>query len=163
MALRCFAEASAVACYMALGREVQVDAIVRRCRADGKAVAVPAWRREAGRYGLARLDGDTPLAAGGLGILEPASPEWIDSVDMVVVPGIAFDPGGGRLGYGGGWYDRLFAELGPGPARIAVAFDFQVVARVPVEASDELVDAVVTEKRLLRCGSRAAEWIQEGA
>jgi 5-formyltetrahydrofolate cyclo-ligase len=91
-----------------------------------------------------------------MGIPEPARPEWVEAVDAIVVPGLAFDAGGGRLGHGGGHYDAMLAALGPGPARIGAAFDCQVVGNVPTGPRDERMDAVVTETRCLRCGTRAA-------
>ena len=153
--LAAFAGASAVGCYMALAAEVRTDAVIEQCRRMRKTVVVPAWRRETGAYGMARFDQGAALARGPLGIFEPASPEWVESVDVVLVPGLAFDAQGGRLGLGGGYYDRILSALGDAPVRIGVAFDFQVVSRVPVDMHDAGVDAVVTETRCLRCGSRA--------
>jgi 5-formyltetrahydrofolate cyclo-ligase len=75
--------------------------------------------------------------------LDPAAVDW------VLVPGVAFDPEGKRLGYGGGYYDRLLALLRPETARVAGAFDLQVVPRVPAAPHDLAVDVVVTETRSL--------------
>jgi 5-formyltetrahydrofolate cyclo-ligase len=72
-----------------------------------------------------------------------------DEVDFVVVPGVAFDGAGRRLGYGGGYYDRLLPLLSPRAPRVAGAFDVQVVDRVPVGPNDIAIDAVVTESRAL--------------
>jgi 5-formyltetrahydrofolate cyclo-ligase len=155
MELTAFVGASTVGCYMAVGAEVRTDAIVEECRRAGKTVAVPVWRRETGSYGMARLEHGAAMARGPLGIHEPASPELVETVELILVPGVAFDPAGGRLGRGGGYYDRILAALGDVPVRIGMAFDFQVVSRVPVDRHDERVDAVVTETRCLRCGTRA--------
>ncbi len=66
-----------------------------------------------------------------------------------MVPGVAFDPEGRRLGYGGGYYDRLLPLLSPRAARVAGAFDLQLVDRVPAGPNDIAIDAVVTESRAL--------------
>ncbi|HXJ22293.1 MAG TPA: 5-formyltetrahydrofolate cyclo-ligase [Polyangia bacterium] len=98
------------------------------------------------------------LVAGRFGLLEPpgdapAIPP--ESLDLVVVPGVAFDADGGRLGFGGGFYDRTFGG-GRGPALIGLCFDLQVVSRCPAGPEDVRVDAVVTESRVLRPGQREA-------
>jgi 5-formyltetrahydrofolate cyclo-ligase len=66
-------------------------------------------------------------------------------IDLIVVPGLAFSPGGGRLGRGAGFYDRLLAREGWRACKIGVGFDCQVVAELPVEAHDHELDCVVTE------------------
>jgi 5-formyltetrahydrofolate cyclo-ligase len=86
------------------------------------------------------------LEPGYRGVPEPRD-RAIDlaALDAIVVPGVAFDRVGGRLGQGGGHYDRTLARIGPGPLRIGFAFSCQVVEQVPRAAHDELIDAVVTE------------------
>jgi 5-formyltetrahydrofolate cyclo-ligase len=157
MSLAAFAAASVVGCYQAVGAEVRMDLLIAVCGAEGKTLAVPAWRVGSGAYRLARIDGRTDLAPGRMGILEPVRPEWLDTVDLIVVPGLAFDECGGRLGHGGGHYDAMLAALWNGPVRVGAAFDFQVVGRVPTDRGDERMDAVVTETRCLRCGTRAVD------
>lgn len=71
----------------------------------------------------------------------PIDPE---TVDVVVVPGLAFTSAGDRLGQGGGWYDRFLAATGPACVRVGVCFDEQIVESIPIEAHDVPVDAVVT-------------------
>jgi 5-formyltetrahydrofolate cyclo-ligase len=74
-----------------------------------------------------------------------------EAIDWVLVPGVAFDPQGGRLGYGGGYYDRLLPLLPSMTRRVAGAFELQVVERVPAAPHDLRVDAVITELRELVC------------
>jgi 5-formyltetrahydrofolate cyclo-ligase len=69
----------------------------------------------------------------------------------VLVPGVAFDDRGHRLGYGGGFYDRLLPLVPPTVARVAGAFEMQVVERVPTAPHDVGVDTIVTERRTLNC------------
>jgi 5-formyltetrahydrofolate cyclo-ligase len=93
---------------------------------------------------------DQDAAPGYRGILEPgAHCALLDlaSIDWVLVPGVAFDRAGRRLGYGGGYYDRLLPQLRPDAHRAAGAFELQLVERVPAAAHDVVMDALVTEKR----------------
>jgi 5-formyltetrahydrofolate cyclo-ligase len=101
-------------------------------------------------YAIADPDLDVILSAQG--IPEPAAhcPSVSRAaIEFIVVPGIAFDPDGHRLGYGGGYYDRLLPLLSPHAPRVAGAFDLQVVPNVPVGPNDIAIDAVVTESREL--------------
>jgi 5-formyltetrahydrofolate cyclo-ligase len=76
--------------------------------------------------------------------------------DWILVPGLAFDRAGRRLGYGAGYYDRLLARL-PGVPRIAVAFSIQVIDQIPVDDHDLPVDILVTETQLTQLGSDQAQ------
>ena len=77
-----------------------------------------------------------------------------EDLDLVIVPGVAFDERGGRLGHGQGYYDRLLSAVPETTVRAAVAFECQMVRRVPLEAHDVAMDLVVTERRLIRCKER---------
>ena len=103
------------------------------------------------RLDLAEVSDVSVLRAGFRGILEPPGvaigPEV---VDVALVPGIAFDPHGGRLGQGGGHYDRLLAAVPEDATRIGVAFSVQVVPFLPLEDHDARMDIVVTEKAVHR-------------
>jgi 5-formyltetrahydrofolate cyclo-ligase len=68
-------------------------------------------------------------------------------VEFVLVPGVAFDPRGGRLGYGGGYYDRLLTAVATDTPRVAAAFEVQMVDEVPMAPGDQRVDRVITEVR----------------
>ena len=72
---------------------------------------------------------------------------------MLFVPGLAFDLEGNRLGRGGGWYDRVLAGLGKAVKRVGLAYEFQIMERLPVEAWDQKVHQIVTEKRVVDCGN----------
>jgi 5-formyltetrahydrofolate cyclo-ligase len=91
------------------------------------------------------------LQAGHRGIREPAGPP-VDAaeIDVMVVPGLAFDTDGMRLGRGGGHYDRTLPRLRPDAIRVAFCFDFQVVPHVPRAAHDQHVDVIVTDRRVIR-------------
>jgi 5-formyltetrahydrofolate cyclo-ligase len=121
--------------------------------AAGKGVAVPRVDEASRMLDLyAITDPARDLVPGFKGILEPR-PACLqlpfDAIDWVLVPGVAFDAAGRRLGYGGGYYDRLLPLLGARAVRIAGAFEVQLVERVPAAPHDVTVDVVVTELRTL--------------
>jgi 5-formyltetrahydrofolate cyclo-ligase len=147
LALPVFAGAATVGCYLAASGEVQTGAVVEACRRAGKTVAVPAWREATGGYALARFDAEARMKAGAMGILEPESPGWVDRVELFFAPGVAFDAEGGRLGHGAGHIDRMLAGIGAGLVTVGLAFDCQIVRRVPMGRNDVRMDVVVTETR----------------
>ena len=92
------------------------------------------------------------LAPTALGPQEPVfgDPVPLGAIGAVLVPGVAFDRTGGRIGYGGGFYDRFAAALPPATPRIALAFGLQFEERVPVGGTDRAVDLLVTEDEVIR-------------
>lgn len=148
-----YQRARAVLAYAGFGTEVSTDAFLQTVLADGKALALPRIDKAKNVLTLYRVtDLDRDLEAGPWGIREPkADPSRIfmlREADFVLTPGLAFDPECNRMGYGKAYYDRLFADC-PGqiPYRIALAFDCQIVERVPVSTTDVRLDAVVTPSR----------------
>jgi len=94
------------------------------------------------------------VEAGYRGIPEPRAdcpPVTLESIEFVLTPGIAFDAEGRRLGYGGGYYDRLLPLLHSAACRVGGAFEVQIVARVPAAPHDVRVQYVVTERRTIEC------------
>jgi 5-formyltetrahydrofolate cyclo-ligase len=153
LALECYREARTVLLYFAIGSEPATADLVRAVLNDGKTLVMP--RIADGDLVLHRVDDPaTDLAEGVWGIREPlpdrprVAPK---AVDLFLLPGLAFDPSGGRLGYGRGYFDRTLAGA-PG-VKAALAFDGQVVERVPTGPHDVAVDLVVTPTRLIRCGA----------
>lgn len=117
----------------------------------GKVVALPRVNRTTRMLELHRIediDGDT--TAGYRGIPEPRAALArieLEAVEWILVPGVAFDAQGRRLGYGGGFYDRLLPLLNPATPRVAGAFDVQVIARVPAAPHDVRIQHLVTPTR----------------
>jgi 5-formyltetrahydrofolate cyclo-ligase len=140
-----------VAAYWPVGSEVDVRPALRELLARGCRLTLP-WV-DGPSLQLAAVDALEDLVPGWRGVLEPGPerrrPVPLSTVDVVVVPGLAFDERGHRLGSGGGHYDRLLADRGPGTAVVAVAYAEQVVPAVPVEAHDAPVDAIVTDRAIL--------------
>ena len=153
-----FHRARVVATYLALLGEVQTAPMLAACHRLGQRICVPAYDSRAGCYRLAWLTANDDVApVGRLQLLEPVSPVWItqpEKVEVMLVPGLAFDTNCHRLGHGGGWMDRLLEDL---PAyKIGLAFSTQLVAAVPRLIHDVIMNAVVTEKEIYLRADRAA-------
>jgi 5-formyltetrahydrofolate cyclo-ligase len=153
-ALGWLAAARVVLAYCAYGSEPDTAPFLRALAGRGKTLALPRVNRAARELDLFRVAAlDTDLEPGTWGIREPApsrcAPLPVDEVDFVLVPGVAFDVRGGRIGHGAGYYDRLLARAAPGTRLVAAAFEVQVLDEVPMEAHDRRVDLVVTERRIL--------------
>jgi len=142
--------AKVICAYLSIKGEVRTDSVITRCMLDEKTVCVPAFDKAAKIYRPAVYDTKTSVSKGLLGVLEPSSPVWLDvsAIDMVIVPGVAFDETGSRLGRGGGYYDSILG--GMRAFKVAVAFDFQMISYVPIDDTDVNVDAVITESRVIR-------------
>jgi len=144
--------------YVNFRSEVQTVSFIRRCIRQGKRVAVPVTLVTEKKLKAIRItDPDTDLEPGYCAIPEPV-PELrrkmeIDpaSIDVVVVPGSVFDSRGGRLGYGGGYYDRFLSLQATGAARVALAYDLQLVDKVELQAHDQLMDRLITETNSYSC------------
>ncbi|MGI8649400.1 MAG: 5-formyltetrahydrofolate cyclo-ligase [Rubrobacter sp.] len=156
LALPEFEVAQTVLAYCSFGSEIQTGGFLNATLATGKRLILPRVDRKAGVLVLHEVsDLDSQLAPGVWGIPEPEArlaQVSIEEVDLVLAPGVAFDRNGGRLGYGGGYYDRLLGGLAVRPPVVAVAFGEQLVERVPVKPHDVKVDALLTESEVLRFG-----------
>ena len=117
-------------------------------------VCVPAWDQATGTYVLARLAPAQEVAAGPHGVPEPTAWQAVNpqTVDLVVVPGMAFDAHGGRLGYGKGYYDRILATCRAACCKIGVGHAWQVVAGdLPLTGHDVRMDLIVTDGGVIDC------------
>jgi 5-formyltetrahydrofolate cyclo-ligase len=154
------AGAHAVAAYVSVGAEPGTPALLDALRARGVRVLLPAllpdndldWGEYAGEGSLARV-----RHGGRMDLFEPAGerlgPDAVTEADVVLLPGVAVDWRGLRLGRGGGSYDRVLARLeraGARPALLVLLYDREVVAHVPAEPHDRPVDAVVTPSGVRR-------------
>jgi 5-formyltetrahydrofolate cyclo-ligase len=148
-----FAAARAVALFWPMldRNEVDVRPLDGASRDRGKVVAYPSLRDDSEMALLVAAPSE--LEERGHGFAEPpdtASPVEIDAELLVIVPALAVDPNGQRVGYGRGFYDRLLARIAPPAFALAIAYDFDVVAEVPVTEGDYPVDMVVTDARTFR-------------
>lgn len=144
--------AGIVCSYRATPEEIDPAPALAILRARGFKAAYP--RIEApGVLGLHTADDESQLLPGPFGLTEPpasAPRVAFEAVDVIIVPGVAFDERCWRLGYGGGYYDRLLPLLRPDCLRVGVAFDEQVLETIPAEEHDVRLHAVVTPTRVIR-------------
>jgi len=147
-ALPSFAAARCVLLTLPFRSEWDTRPLVATALARGAAVVLPRVNAQARMLEIHRVsDPESQTQPGYRGIPEPVDTlprQDLASVDWVLVPGVAFDPLGRRLGYGGGYYDRLLATLAPGVPKVAGAYDLQMVAHIPSAPHDLRVDAIVT-------------------
>lgn len=131
--------------YLSFSSEATTDLLIEKLLELGKKVYCPRVNgktMEAVEYG-----DDFTLSE--FGIREPVGKAYAGEIDAVVVPLLAVDERGARLGYGGGFYDRFLREH-PNAKRIGFCYDFQIVDEVPTEETDELLDDIVTDKRSVK-------------
>ncbi len=148
--------------YVAFAGEIRTRPIIEEALCRGWRVAVPVVSPEPGGALLLSevKDLEAELRKGRLGIWEPRAsairPVMPQVIDCFVIPGIAFDRGGRRLGFGQGYYDRLLAGARPDAWRIGLAFSCQMADRIPSDPRDIRMHRVVTEKGVWRGLSRRA-------
>jgi 5-formyltetrahydrofolate cyclo-ligase len=143
-----FRRAQTVMAYWSFGSEIDTGPLLRETVARGKRLLLPKVNRAAGALDVFEVrDLEKDLVVGGWGIREPDPVRcavWLpEEVELAIVPGVAFDRSGGRIGYGKGYYDGLLA--GCRAVTIAGAFEVQVFERVPMEAHDVRIGRIVTE------------------
>lgn len=153
-----YRQAQTILFYLDFRGEVATDAIINKAWEMGKIVCVPLTIPKTRTINIYAIKGWDDLQPGNYGILEPI-PERCNLIDykdlnLVITPGVAFDEDCNRLGYGGGYYDRLASKLGSTCPRIALAYELQIVEQVPFGIYDIPVDVVITEKRIIRRGNR---------
>jgi 5-formyltetrahydrofolate cyclo-ligase len=140
--------------YVNFRSEVETLQLIQRCLEKDKRVVVPLVDSvQSTMIALQVTDIEEDLQPGYFEIPEPdpAKTSRVDGkeIDVVVLPGSVFDIEGGRLGYGGGYYDRFLVNDAPQACRIGLAFELQVVPAVPLEPHDQRLDYLVTEKRTI--------------
>ncbi|MDR2512683.1 MAG: 5-formyltetrahydrofolate cyclo-ligase [Puniceicoccales bacterium] len=150
--------------YCSLPDEAPTHAILKDCFVRGLIIHIPRVAGE-GRLALHPVHSFDALRPGAFGILEPApeSPECaLQDTDCVLVPGLAFDLSGRRIGRGGGYYDRFLVQLPPCVPRIALAREWQLFPSVPAETHDARMDWILTPERICACASGKAKLSSHG-
>ena len=144
--------------YMHFRSEVQTLGFIYSCLRADKIVAVPVTYPGISAIKAVQIsDPVNDVEPGYCLIPEPKNDIIADNIvdpsliDVVVVPGSVFDRSGGRLGYGGGYYDRFLSESAPSAMRIGLAYELQMTREVPIEPHDQFMDYVVTEKKNYIC------------
>ena len=144
-----FRDASVVMVYLSYNSEVVTDGIVEECFRAGKRVCVPVVA-DGEHMDAVYIKSGGEFVTDRYGIREPSDkscPADKRDIDLCVVPGSAFDLSLGRMGYGKGYYDRFLA--GSDIKKIALAFDCQIVDKVPYESTDVKMDGIITESRVI--------------
>jgi 5-formyltetrahydrofolate cyclo-ligase len=149
-----FLEANIVLLYINSNCEVNSLEIIKRCLNYKKIVILPAFVPTKYEMKLLKIDNlDTDLTLGSRNILEPDPNHCnvvpIECIDIAIIPGVAFDEKGGRIGSGDGYYDRLIPKLPITTRKVALTFEDQIVSQIQMEAHDRHVDIIITEKRII--------------
>ena len=147
--LREFKEARTILFYAAFDGEVETKDMIEQAQAQGKRVALPRINKKDKHITPILMEhAMEKLAFGSYGIKEPAPHAQtlhLEEIDMIVVPGIAFDRHGNRLGRGRGYYDRFLDDVSPHVPTVGLAFDFQVVDAIPyIKDHDRAVSRLIT-------------------
>lgn len=139
--------------YISYGSEIDTKEIIYKALDDGKSVFVPRTEFETKLMDAVKITSLDNMKEDRYGILEPSKEEPCispDEIDLIVVPGVAFDRTGGRTGYGAGYYDRYFKKISLEKTekikKVALAYDFQVIDNVPMNKQDVKIDCIITEK-----------------
>ena len=159
VALPEYQQADAVLGYMNFGAEFASELWVARVLADGKRLALPRVNHHTNHLDLYWVDDlETQLAQGLWGIREPVVErckrlESLNEVEFALLPGVAFTRDGARLGYGGGFYDKLLDSRSGLPRAVlaAAAYSLQIVEHIPQEATDVKVGWIITEQETIAC------------
>ncbi len=138
-----------IMCFLTIRGEVETKEIVEQAWQEGKTVIVP--KVEGKKLLCSKLTSWSQLAPGTFGVPEPRDPVLIDpgELELVLVPALAYDRAGRRLGYGAGYFDRLLKKTGA--LRIGLAYGEQILDHLPEEANDCRIEEIVTEKEIIIC------------
>ncbi|WP_053070402.1 5-formyltetrahydrofolate cyclo-ligase [Alkalihalobacillus pseudalcaliphilus] len=149
--IEAFKEARTIALTVSIQNEVDTYELIKKCWELGKVVVLPRSDFKTKRLTFFQVQTFEQLEETKWGLKEPKNEDkWKvskEQIDLVVVPGLAFNRLGARLGYGGGFYDRFLEN--ENFVKVALAFSFQVLTSIPTEEHDQMVDIVITEKEVI--------------
>jgi len=149
-----FLEANISLLYMPQNLVVDTKRIIQRCIDYRKIVALPAFDTEKYAMQLYKVDAfEADMTPGPRNIMEP-DPERckiipIERIDIAIIPGVALDEKGGRIGSGDGYYDRFIGKLPITTRKVALSLECQIVQQVPMESHDKYMDIIITEDRVI--------------
>jgi 5-formyltetrahydrofolate cyclo-ligase len=140
--------------YASFRSEVETLNMIRESLKMGKMAVLPKVDKKRHRLILYEIKDVSELSPGYMGIPEPSLPDErlvnLDDIDLVIIPGAAFDYSGNRLGYGGGYYDIMLSESKRKIPVVALVYEEQLVDIIPSEKHDVKVDMIVTDKRVIK-------------
>jgi 5-formyltetrahydrofolate cyclo-ligase len=144
-----FRDARCLALYSAIHNEVSTDEIVEQALDSDKSLVFPRVSGEDLEFVV--IESPSELVSGAFGVKEPKGCNLvpIEKIDLVVVPGVAFDQRGHRLGYGRGYYDRALAKCQSHCMKVGFAYDSQLVEELPATDYDETLSMLITESQTL--------------
>lgn len=148
--LKEYNEAESIFIFISFGSEVDTHRIINHALERGKRVAVPRINKAKKAMELKVIKSLDNLKPALYGILEPgeeAEDIEPDELGLIIMPGVAFDLSGGRIGYGGGYYDRFLNEAKETTPRVALAYELQIVDILPLEPFDKKIHGLITEQR----------------
>jgi 5-formyltetrahydrofolate cyclo-ligase len=144
-------------CFISFRSEVETHDFIEQALREGTHITVPVVERDGDRQflGHAEIRDLSSLVLGPFGVQEPRGhmPASLDELDAIIVPLVAFDRHGTRLGYGKGFYDAFLRELPRSIERIGLAFSMQEIDHIPLLSHDEPLDTIVTEQEIIHVHS----------
>ena len=153
-----FTDAKTILFYASFRSEVDTREMIKISLTHGKQAVLPKVDKENKKLKLYEIKDMSELMQGYMGISEPSVSEGkltrFDDIDLIIIPGAAFDVSGNRLGYGAGFYDRLLAGMKNKIPVIAPAYEEQIIENIPSEPHDVRVDKIVTDMRVIECKER---------
>lgn len=150
-----FTDAETILFYASFRSEVDTSEMIKITLGQGKRAILPKVDKENKKLKLYEIKNMNELVQGYMGISEPSVSEGklteLDDIDLIIIPGAAFDIHGNRLGYGAGFYDRLLSGMKNKIPVIAPAYEEQIVEKIPSEPHDVKVTKIVTDMRVIEC------------
>lgn len=151
--LTAFQQAQHILFYVSNNGEVHTHKLIKKLLSSNKSIYVPLSEPKTHTLMISILHHFEDLTKSTYGILEPKKEKQeivpIDSIELIIVPGVGFDPLGHRIGQGGGYYDWLLSKTKA--TSIALAFEFQILDFIPTGPHDQLVDIIITENQVINC------------
>lgn len=148
-----YRQAKTIGLYYSIHSEVRTHQLIQEVMKE-KTLVLPVTDKHEKRLHMSILTSFDDLEKGTFGVMEPANRILIDpeEMDMLVIPGVAFDEYGNRIGYGKGYYDILLRGIDRKEVLVcALAYECQIISKVPHDENDQPVDMIITEDRIIRC------------
>jgi 5-formyltetrahydrofolate cyclo-ligase len=150
-----YKKAHTIFSFVSFKSEVDTHNIIKHAIKNGKTICVPKIESKQKGIEIFKIRDFTQLKKGYFDILEPdeTCPAADSSeIDLILMPGVAFDKLGGRIGYGAGFYDRFLSNMKKRADKIALAYDFQLLDSIPMDEHDVSIDGIITEKGIIFTG-----------
>ena len=147
-----YKEAKSIFVFVSFGTEVDTHKIINHALANGKTICVPKIPSKKVGIEIYKINSFDDLKEGYFKVLEPKDNCPLasgDDMDLILMPGLAFDRDGGRIGYGAGFYDRFLEKMIVNVDKIAIAYDFQLMDNVPTNELDVRIDGIITQEKTI--------------